>query len=189
MSTLNSDRISGMWRVAFAKPQMQWEAVGVLTQARQAYARPALDTLADTIAAVAIRRSADGTRTGDPQAFSQAGSLVDLLRRAGTGLDGVPYAGAAERLFRIASSDQWVSPQAALALTTLPNRPAALQYLRQLALSDANVAPTAVYLLASDSDTGPAGLAILRQLFNQQLVVHPIAREHLQQLARLHGWT
>jgi hypothetical protein len=101
---------------------------------------------------------------------------------------GSPYDGAAERLFRIAeqASDVGERGGALYALTRVPNRTEALQFLRRVATSDSPVAHAAVGFLARNM--GEEGLATVKQLHQEGGVVQPWAVRELAGIAQHHGW-
>jgi len=151
----------------------------VLAQLDGPLPRERLDSIADTLVAVALSLRGD-----DHLTVLTRRSAVDALLLAGIGEGGVPYAGAPERLLRLAL--ELPSGGALWSLTKMPDRRQALQYMRQVATADHGIAYAAVGHLGRDM--GPEGLALLRQLHDQGLVTEEHALRELNALARYHGW-
>ena len=169
-----------------ANDRLNGHALKLLTQTGRSYAQARLDLVADTLVAIAISSSAAGRVSGDITAEQRAGNAIKILRRAGAGEGGAPYVGASTKLMRVALSGEPVSTAAALALSSLPNRAQALVDLRRLASLNTYAAPTAVHVLAED--LAPAGLNLLRELYKNGLVTHPLAKARVDALARHYGW-
>jgi hypothetical protein len=110
---------------------------------------------------------------------------VSFLAAAGSPHhDGTPYPGAGERLMRIVEYAPGVGIRAGAlhSLLAQPDRAQTLRYLRDVAVSGNQVAYVAVGFLGRD--TGPEGLAILRELHRTDAVVEPIAKRELEGIAR-----
>ena len=149
-----------------------------------------MDAIADSLVAIAV----DSVRD-DPRGTATVSEAVATLLKAGLGRSGVwgiehgvPYAGAASRLMRIAETAHHLAVRAtALSLLVrLPHRTRLLPFLRQLATSQNPVAEQAVILLGNE--TGREGQEIGRELYRQAAVTEPSARVMLAQLAQAYRW-
>jgi hypothetical protein len=141
-----------------------------------------LDEIGDTLAAIAI----SSTGKGETNRYART-AATDALIMAAIGSGGTSYAGAAERLYRIARDSRDGMNGGALAgLLRIPDRRITLDYMQRLATIDKLIARTAVILLASS--LGPEGLAVLRDLHRDSSVVHRDARDYLRLVAHDHGW-
>jgi len=151
----------------------------VLAQIDGPQPKEKLDAFADSLTEVALSLQGD-----DFETVKARRSAVGALHLAGIGEGGTPYQGAAERLLRLALG--LPSGGALGALTQLPNRGQALQFMRQVAISQHRLATPAVGHLGRDM--GSEGLAMLRQLHRQGLVTQEWAPRELAGIAQYHGW-
>lgn len=159
-------------------------AIRILTQQDRRYPSELMNEVADTLAQIAISLS----RSSDFSDVDAAMTAVSTLSQAGVGEQGTPYAGAAERLLRIAeNAEPGISGGALSALSQLPDKRQVLTYLRRVAVSDDQaIAYMAVGNLGRYM--GPEGLEVLRDLHRAGLVKEPLAQRELDALARYHGW-
>lgn len=158
-------------------------ATRILTQLDRQYPSELMNEVADTLAQIAISLS----RSSDFSDVDAAMAAVSTLGQAGVGEQGTPYAGAAERLLRIAeNAEPGVRAGALSALIRMPDKRRVLTYLRRVAVSDIQAAYLAVGYLGRDM--GPEGLEVLRELHRAGLVKEPLAQRELDALARYHGW-
>ena len=162
----------------------------VLTQAYAPVPRARLDSIADTLAHIAITFPDENpraaiTRREAEQALSLAGS-----GRIGVDSGGkvIPYAGAASRLMRIVENaqDPGIRARAVTSMMLLPDTTQRLPILRKIATSRNGVAITALEILNLKS--GPEGLEVLRELHRKGLVAEPRARDYLDRAASARGW-
>jgi hypothetical protein len=165
-------------------------ARAVLTQARGSRSRQVMDEIADTLVAFAIGFPGSDRRN----ATIRNAALLELTD-AGVGESGVPgvdtaipYAGAAERIMRIAETAQDVGIRggALWAVTQLPNNGAVIPFLTRVASSQNIVAYSAIDLL--DQVMKAEGRSVLRDLYQRNAVTEPTAREALWRLAGAYGW-
>jgi hypothetical protein len=164
------------------------QALAVLTQIRGPQPQQKMDEIADSLVSIASAfpgNDARGSRTRDA-------ALVTLVLAGIGAREGaeraVPYAGAADRLRRIAATanDVGIRGGALRGLTKLPDKTRLLPFLRDVATSQNIAAWVAVDILTSD--TGPEGKAIARELHRKRLVTQEIAWELLDRLAFAYGW-
>jgi hypothetical protein len=164
-------------------------AQAVLTQAYSVQPQQKMDEIADTLVVIAATFPGDDFRG----AHTRGAALITLLL-AGQGSSGivginraVPYAGAVDRLIRIAETaqDVGISGQALDALTKLPDKSRLLPFLRQIATSQNAAAWVAVGILIRE--TGPEGQTIARELCRGGLVKERNAWEDLDRLAAVYG--
>jgi hypothetical protein len=99
-----------------------------------------------------------------------------------------PYAGAADRLMRIAEDGGDVGIRAAAlgSLTRLTHKPKLLPFLRQVAASQNPAAFSAVSLLAQE--TGPEGRSIARELYLSGQITEPVAKHVAASFAGAYRW-
>jgi hypothetical protein len=154
-------------------------ALAILTQTRGPRSKQDLDAVADTLTEIAASLPGD-----DVTAVRTRNAARQTILLAGIGKSGTPYPGAAARLLQIAERSN--SGGALWGLTQLPNKTESLGYLRKVATSDSKIAYAAVGHLARD--TGPEGLAILRDLYRRGLITEPRARDEAATAAHVHGW-
>jgi hypothetical protein len=152
-----------------------------------------MDEVADTLMRIAIAFPGMDpqdvlTRSAAQITLVRAGLGEGGLAMAGKEARGVPYAGAASRLRTIAESahDIGIRAGALRGLVQVEESHQYLPFLRQVATSQNAVAWVAVTMLAEE--TGPAGHAIARELYRQNLVNEPTAREMLTRAASAHRW-
>lgn len=166
-------------------------ARAVLTQARGPRATREMDEVADTLVSIAASFRGSGiagvsTRLAALSALASAGR-GDTGINDGTG--GIPYAGAAERLKRLATTAQSGGIRAAAlrALVSLPDSVTHFSFLGEVAASASDeTAQAAMTLLVND--TGPVGLAIARKLYIAGSVTQWSARRTLDGAAQQFGW-
>lgn len=167
------------------------QARALLTQARGPRTPREMDEVADTLLAIAATFPGNEYRSASTRT-SALSALVDA-GRGSSGIDdgsaGIPYAGAAARLMRLAETAQDVGIRAA-ALTGLVWLPDSVQYLPFLAkvavAAQGEEAQAATGLLVHD--TGPAGQAIARALYLAGTVSQWSATRTLEGAARQFGW-
>lgn len=158
-----------------------------------------LDEVADSLVAIAV-----SYRRGDPLASLGAaqqalgalarsalpGAISELTqKRAERGLPPpIPYPHAFEKLVEVFRRGQSVGTRggALWQLTQLGDTARAVAFLTDVAKTNDPLAPAAIRYLSMD--TGKAGFAALRRLYQTDAVVHWQAREHLQALAAVRGW-
>jgi hypothetical protein len=156
-------------------------AVDVLTQQAGHASDAERDAMADTLVAVIL---SEEPREVKQRAMS---ALLDAAMGTGSGgAAGIPYQGAAERMYRVALAGVWWSAGAAGSFVLLPDTAQALHYLRLLATSDASAAHRAVAALGNEM--GARGLAVARELFDQDAVRTRTARKALSGIADARGW-
>jgi hypothetical protein len=165
-------------------------AVAVLAQARGPESRRKMDEIGDSLVAIAA-----GLPGHDRHATATRATALSALMLAGMGETGVvgiergvPYAGAADRLMRIALTGQDVGVRASAlrGLTLLPDRSKLFPFLRQVATSKHHIAYVALTLLANE--TGPEGHGIARALYVGDKIIEPTAREIGSGIAKEYGW-
>lgn len=118
------------------------------------------------------------------------GHIAELTRkRAERGLPPpIPYPHAFGKLVEVVrrANDVGIRGATLWTLTQLGDTARAVAFLAEVAKSNDPIAPAAIQYLSLD--TGDAGLAALRRLYQTDAVVHPVAREHLEALAFVRGW-
>jgi hypothetical protein len=155
---------------------------------RRSHPAGELNALADSMIAIAV----DYTERRDPKARAIIDAVQNVLVSAGSWRHpsgGTPYAGASERLVRLAYELQgrWGTLGT---LARLPNRAEGLRHVREFAMStDFATAQHAITILDSDVLGGTEGLEILRELYVMDRVREPHAREVLEAKGRALGWT
>jgi len=158
--------------------------VRVLRQMDRPVSRARLDELADSLAAFAIRTEPESRR--EVAAISIA--VNSLGWAAMTGDTGVPYAGAASRLLRIAEQGTGTAPSGAIsAISRLPDRQEALRMLTYCAALDRPVAFAAIGHL--DQSMGPEGRAALKALYERGAIRNRLAQDVADDVARRERWT
>lgn len=137
-------------------------ALSVLRQAHGAVPKQSLDEIADSL--VAIAATFPGMDLRGVQTRNAALTTLLLAGRGGVD-DAVPYAGAVERLMRIAQTaqDAGIQASALRGLTQLQETRPLLSFLERVAQSDNVVAWVAVTMLTEE--TGAAGKAVARALY------------------------
>lgn len=160
-------------------------ASAFLSQERGPRSVTELDAFADSLVRIAI-----AFKPGDPRSEQRAaGSASVALLSAARPDRAVPYPHAFEALVRIyeGSTEPGRRGSTLWLMTQLPNQGPVLDFLAKVAsASGPGTATTAIRHLAHD--TGEAGLARLRRLYEENTVVDPIAREHLRAIALVHEW-
>ena len=156
-------------------------ALQLLRQEHGSQPRNKLDAIADSLTSIAIYYPGDSVRHMRVRI-----EALDVLAASGKAGRGIPYQGATSHLLQIALSESQLRAGAVFALTQIANQGLALQSLRQVAVSRAGAAYVAIGHLARDM--GPQGLAIARQIYLQDSVREPRARQDLEGLARYYGW-
>lgn len=166
-------------------------AASVLTQAQGPRPARELDEVADTLVVIAATFERSGVE-GVSTRLAALNALV-MAGRGNTGIDdgrvGIPYAGAAARLKRLATIAQSGGVRAAAlnSLVSLPDSVKHFSFLAEVAVSAADeTAQAATTLLVND--TGPAGLAIARQLYLAGRVTQWSAKRTLDGAAQQFGW-
>jgi hypothetical protein len=157
------------------------DAVSILTQQKGRVPRAALDAIADTLVAIATQVSDDSSGMR-----MRRQAALTLAHAGSAHAGGVPYAGAGERLLRIALSSGGSKGGAVSGLTRLADSAEALGLLRRIAIADDQIAYAAVNALANEM--GPRGLEVARDLYAKSSVVREDARDILRHVARAHGW-
>lgn len=160
-------------------------AIAFLKQEKQAHPQGQLDALADSLVAMIV-----SVRPGDPNSRFRAAVVAGgaLVFAAGPG-SGTPYPRSFEMLAEVYehSSEPGIKGGTLWMMTQLPNQGRVVDFMADVATSPGpGTAPTAVYHLAND--LGPSGLARLKQLYENDLVVDATARQHLAGVAAHHGW-
>lgn len=159
-------------------------AVSVLTQEHRSRSSAEIDAFADSLVVIATSYSPNSSFLAQRAALSAAAALAS----AGVSERGVSYPRVFERLVRIyEGSDAGMKGGALGLMIELPNLGPVVDFLADVASSPgAANATTAIRHLAND--TGPAGLARLRGLWERDEVVDPTAREHIAGIAHVLGW-
>lgn len=162
----------------------------VLTQAYAPAPRSRLDSIADTLAHIAITFPGDDARAARTRRAAEDALALAGSGRMGTNDGGkvVPYDGAASRLMMIVEKahDPGIRARALTSMMLLPDTARRIPTLRKVATSRNGVAITAVEILNLQS--GTEGLAVLRELRLKGLVTEPRAREYLDRTAGARGW-
>ena len=177
------DTLSVAELVTELRRRQDFTAAGaVLVQARSPQAQAKLDAVADSLVAFVLSH-----QTGDGR-HRAASSAVSALRRSGSGeMGGVLYAGAADRLLRIAENAVvGTRAEALFAISKLANQATARSYLSRVATSRNGVAYGAVGLLGREM--GPEGRAELRRVFEAGLIVDERALQEVYPIARYYNW-
>lgn len=177
-------------------------AASFLTQEDQPRSAEQLDALADSLVAIAL-----SYRRGDPRerqlaarearlALAWSASPERLAERAAQLAERdlgppVPYPRAFEALVRVFEGTPDAGPKgSALGLmTNLPDTARVITFLSEVATNPSTelvIAIEAVRLLASD--TGDAGVAHLRRLWETDAIPHAYVREGLSGIAAERGW-
>ena len=163
-------------------------AVAVLTRrgGRLASAE-SLDAVADSLVGLAL--SYEGAN--DPQRRASLAAMGALVRSALPGDDEVPYPRAFEALVRIIDGEEaFIGIRGATlnALSELPQMGRVVGFLAEVAAREnsSNLPSIAVRMLAND--TGEAGLARLRRLFETDAVLDLTAKQRLASIAAHFGW-
>jgi hypothetical protein len=155
-------------------------AVDVLTQLVGNASPGERNAIGDTLVAVLLSDEPTAVKS------AAASTLISASLGHGTNGQGVPYLGGPERMYRIAIHDDYEAPGMVAALGRLPDTTEALHYLRLIATSEVSVAQTAVESLGLAM--GARGIAVARELFEQNLVRQPWASRVLERVAYEHGW-
>ncbi len=144
--------------------------------------RAVQDELADSLVAFVLETRANPGPIGGP-----LDQIVDALSWSALAFGGedVPYAGAGERLIRIACAVDRKAAGILGIIADLPDRQEALTRLEGFAKSSRRTAYNAIPHLER---MGPDGLAVLRTLWQQEAVTEPRARQSMESVARRHGW-
>lgn len=160
----------------------------LLTQRFGPESRQKLDALADSLAVIAISYT-----SGDSLVKMRAArNVVSTIVRASVATEGVRYNGAFKRLVRIFenSGDAGIRRQALNGIAVSPDqRPAALAYLRKVAISTNSKttdAQMAVEILGNDM--GIEGESVLKELWQQGQVRDRLALGLLDRIARFKEW-
>lgn len=155
------------------------QALQVLTQTAGPQSTVVMNAIADTLVAIATTLPGDDVRGAQTRM-----KATETLMLAGIGRGGVPFEGAARRLFQIAEKRN--SAGALWALTQLPNKSDALAFLRQAAVSPEPIALSAVDYLASKMED--AGISSLRELLRTRAIQQDEARRMAERIASARGW-
>ncbi len=160
------------------------EGVPVILTLRQLdgpVSRAVQDDLADSLVAFVL---ANPVVTSDRRGPADA-AISSLVEAAIMGERGTPYAGAGERLLRIAYAVDRRSAGLLGIIAQLPDRQTALTLLREFATSSHEAASVAVSKLG---EMGPDGVVVLRTLWDAGTITEPRARRQLERAAHHHGW-
>jgi hypothetical protein len=165
-------------------------AIRFLAQEDHARSPQQLDTFADSLVVVATSYRRGGPVSAQRAALAAANALVGAATAEHPeerGRGGTSYPRAFERLARIyEGSETGIQGATLWLMTELPERGRVIGFLAEVASSPGSAAATAVRHLGHD--TGPAGIARLRLLYETDAVVDATAREHLEGFAQVHGW-
>ena len=164
-------------------------ATALLSQTRRSVSAGELDALADSLVSIASTYREDDPLLAQSAAIAASTALLVAARASEGTRGGTPYARAFERLAAIyeQSKSPGIKGSVLGLMAEMPNREKAVSYLAEVAKSQTSYAPTAVRHLAHD--TGPTGLARLRQLYVTNAILEPTAREHTLAVASVHGWS
>lgn len=169
-------------------------AVTVLTQTPGSQPPQKLDEIADTLMRVAMASIGNdsvpsGTRVAALSALIEAGLGQGGFIRDGMHVAaGKPYAGAISRLMRIVETapDPTIRSTTLAMLADFTDTPVLLPFFRRIAMSEDHAAWQAIVVL--NEATGPEGLKVLAELYDQRLVVEPHACELLESIAKKQRW-
>ncbi len=165
--------------------------VGItLRQLAGPVSRPVQDELADSLVAYVLANPTVTSGARGPVDFI----ISDLLWSAVAGAagtsyadsPGTPYAGAGERLLRLAYAVDRKTAGILNVIAKLPDRREALALLQEFASSSH---PTAYRAVQHLEMMGPDGIVVLRTLWEQGTVTEPFAEQSIGSIARHHGWT
>jgi hypothetical protein len=159
-------------------------AVAILAQTVSAQPAELMLALSDSL----VRIAASFRENDSIDSRRAAVAAVTAFGLAGSERAGIPYAAALCRLVSIVeqSPSDGIRAAALSSMTQLVPQEPVIRFLRATAMSPDLLATVAVGLLARE--TGPAGVAVLRQLHAERAVVNNEARENLSAIARYHGW-
>ncbi len=157
-------------------------ARNTLRQLRGPMSQAALDELADSLVAFVLANP-------EPQAEVRKAIgdiIVDLGSSAFANSPGTPYAGAGERLLRIASVvDGLRSIMVLDIIRQIPDPQEARAHLRTFARG---THPEARFAIDQLERMGPEGIAVLRTLWEENAITEPSAWWAMVALAGRHGW-
>jgi hypothetical protein len=161
-----------------------FSTVDVLTQRVGHTTASERDAIADTLVAVVLSDVPDEVRlTAGVFLSASSQGLGSSDQAAG----GVPYAGAAQRMYRIVmEGDRQSAARMIEGLRRLPDTAEALRMLRLIATSRVSVAYRAVEALGTRM--GPGGENVAHDLFERHLVHERVAVDVLSGIARAKGW-
>lgn len=159
-------------------------AVRILAQEDRIRPQHEVDAFADSLVAVAITYRTGGGESERRASLSAAQALLEASfpqRR-------LPFPRSLELLGKIydANEDAGFRGGVLSLITHFPNRGPAIDFLARVATSPESIATAAIRHLAHD--TGPPGRQRLRRLYEDDAVVHDVAREHLEGMAAAFGW-
>jgi hypothetical protein len=162
-----------------------WGTIQILRQEKRPQPRARLDSIADTLAAIAMR---DVDRDRRLAALSELKVAGAQDPKAG----GISYPGAIDRLLRIhQEAPDIATRQIALnGLLRVGDRRRALLYLRQVATATDETAWAALQELTGDAvnNRGADSKAVLRELYDNKLVRDPTTERALLFYATAQGW-
>ena len=156
-------------------------AVRTLRQVDRRLRRDALDEIADSLVALAIQLTPTRSTIGTIQSAVGALGLASLAEG-----DGVPYAGGAERLLRVAEAGGGHAGGALSALSRLPDQEVAIASMKRVAVSDNVLASEAVRYLGAAF--GSPGVAVLERIYRNREIRDGIAMTDARRYARRAGW-
>ena len=153
----------------------------VLRQMDGPVSRARLDELADSLTAFAIRTDPDSIGVAAISVALNALGAAAVSRGAG-----IPYAGAAPRLMRIAEQGKSGGSGALYFISRLPDRQEAMRLLKYSAALDRPGAMAAVRYL--DDSMGPEGKAALKLLYERGDIRNRFAVEQAEVVAQRERW-
>jgi hypothetical protein len=156
-----------------------------LLQFHRDYPTSELDVLADSMVAIAVDYYPRGGAQAVQVLRAVRGILVSAMQWEGP--RGVAYAGASDHVVALAYGLEGRGGTVGT-LSRIPDRAEAMEHLRRFASADYLAALQAVEILADETFGGAEGLAILRDLYDQDLVTEPNARRQLAAVAAARGW-
>lgn len=156
------------------------DAVGILRQVDSTWSRQYLDALADSLAAFALTEE-----NSDERRAAVTYAVLALAQSGAAEGRGTPYAGAGDRLLRIAEESKALAGGALMSVAQLANRSEAMLKLRRLAVEDDRLAASAVDKL--ERYGGPEGIRVLAELYRDRSV-NPGARTLLDRIADKRNW-
>jgi hypothetical protein len=174
-----------MWRSAAGSGPLDL----VLSQRHREYSTSFLDELADSLAAIAIAGRPD---QATPVTANLPGMALSTLKLSHVGHDArIPYAGAFDRLRRVyvEAGDPLIRIAALRHMIAVGGGGRGLAYAREFFTSDDPNVWLALGSIMMDASAGvlPA-LALVRQLYEEDLLRDPVARSLLEGYAHGKGW-
>ncbi len=153
-------------------------AMRLLQQSSASYPRATLDAIGDSLVALVLTSN----RPSEEQRLLQS-SALEALAISGSSHAKVPYAGAGQRLYRLAMESEYHRGGAIYLITILADSTEALSVLRRIAVSENAIALFAVAELG-ESMRNKGGLQVLRELSRTGEAKDSTARKEITRLVR-----